>query len=165
MPPKVAPTKSLVFAFRAAALGNSRSSTPGTGATSPTQLAAVLQLLLTRLPPSQIQVAGARRSSSASSRRLQAERGLDPARECAGAACRFRRRDESNIDRDLFWECGLRYKGRATGPGAQTGRPGNAGRREFAWRRMLTGGLHRSPRQPTVRGRRADDFADRQAPS
>src|SRR5262249_34128177 len=108
MPRKVAPTKSFVFAFRAAAPGNSRSSTPGTGATSPTQLAAVVQLLLTRLPPSQTRVAGARRSSSASSQGRRDGCGVGFAWQRAEAAFRFRPKDENGMGGNLRWESGLR---------------------------------------------------------
>src|SRR5262249_21646567 len=104
MPRKAALLKSLVFVFRAATLGKTRSSTPGTGATSPTQLAGVLQLLLSGLPPSQTRVAGASRSSSASSRGRQGGRRVAFAWGRAAAAFRFRLRDENNMDRDLLLE-------------------------------------------------------------
>src|SRR5262249_41285820 len=102
MPRKVAPMKSFVFAFRAATLGNSRSSTPGTGATSPTQLAGVDQLLLSRLPPSQTRVAGARRSSRASSWGRQQGRRLIFAWGRAAGAFRFLFMDENNMARNLL---------------------------------------------------------------
>src|SRR5262245_1662723 len=103
MPRKAAPTKSLVLAFRAAVAGNCRSSTPGTGATSPTQLAAVLQLLLSALPPSQTRVTGARRSSSASSWGRKDGCPVGLARErAAAAAFRFRPEDENNMVRNLL---------------------------------------------------------------
>src|SRR6266852_8904928 len=99
---KVAPTKSFVFAFRAAVLGNSRSSTPGIGATSPTQLAAVVQLLSSRLPPSQTRVAGASRSSSASRQGRGNGRCGGFVWDRAETAFRFRPKDENNMDRYLL---------------------------------------------------------------
>src|SRR5215831_11501453 len=96
-PRKVAPTKSLVLAFRAAVAGNCRSSTPGVGATSPTQLAAVDQLLLSELPPSQTRVAGATRSSSASSQGRAEGRRVGLARGRAAAAFRFRLKDVNGM--------------------------------------------------------------------
>src|SRR5262249_17733044 len=119
-------TKSFVFAFRAAVPGNCRSSTPGPGATSPTQLAAVVQLLLSRLPPSQTRVAGARRSSSASSRGRREGGGVGFAWGRAEGAFRVRFEDENTMARNLLSECGLRYDGNAIAPGAQARRPGNA---------------------------------------
>src|SRR5262249_43959989 len=126
-PRKVAPTKSLVLALRAAVAGNSRASTPGTGAMSPTQLAAVVQLLLSRLPPSQTRVAGASRSSSASSRGRKEGRRRGRAWGRAEAAFRFRPEDENHMDGNLLLGSGRRYNGNAIAAGAQTGRPGNAG--------------------------------------
>src|SRR5262245_30028380 len=58
--------KSLTFVSRAAVVGKTRSS-PGCGATSPTQLAGVVQRLFAP-PPSQVTTAGARRSSRRVSR-------------------------------------------------------------------------------------------------
>src|SRR5262245_16522616 len=60
--------KSLTFASWAAPAGKTKSS-PGCGATSPTQLAAVVQLALPP-PPSQVATAGARRDSRRSRRRV-----------------------------------------------------------------------------------------------
>src|SRR5205823_13679142 len=60
--------KSLTLVSRAAPCGKTRSS-PGCGATSPTQLAAVVQLL-SGPPPSQVATAGARRVSRRSRRRV-----------------------------------------------------------------------------------------------
>src|SRR5262249_9529571 len=125
-PRKTAPTKSLVFVFRAAVVGNSRSSTPGTGATSPTQLAAVVQLLLSGLPPSQTRVAGASRSSSASTQGRAEGRRMGLAWGRAAAAFRFRLKNENTMARNLLWECSLRYNGSAIAPGAQTERRGGA---------------------------------------
>src|SRR5262249_61056145 len=109
--------------LRAAVAGNSRLSTPGTGATSPTQLAAVVQLLLSGLPPSQTRVAGATRSSSASSQGRRDGCGVGFAWGRAEAALRFRFEDENTMARNLLWECGLRYSGNAIGrvrrPGAR----------------------------------------------
>src|SRR5262245_3307556 len=126
MPRKAAPTKSLVLVFRAAVAGNCRSSTPGTGATSPTQLAAVDQLLLSGLPPSQTRVAGARRSSSGSSQGRAAGRRLGLAWGRAAAAPRFRFKNENTMARNLLRKCGPRYQGNTIGPGAQTRGPSNA---------------------------------------
>src|SRR5262245_19750074 len=127
MPTKAAPTKLFVFVFRAAVPGNSRESTPGVGATSPTQLAAVAQLLSTRLPPSQTRVAGARRSSNDSSRGRKGGRRVGFGRERAAPPFRFRPEDENNTARDLLWESGRRYNGRVIAAGAQTGPRGGAG--------------------------------------
>src|SRR5262249_117001 len=107
--------------------GNCRSSTPGTGATSPTQLAAVVQLLLSGLPPSQTRVAGASRSSSASSQGRKEGRRVGLAWGRTEAAIRFRPEGGNNMDRSRHWERGLRYNGNAIAPGAQTERQGGAG--------------------------------------
>src|SRR5262245_60276374 len=109
--------KSLVLVFRAAVAGNSRLSTPGTGATSPTQLAAVVQLLLSGLPPSHTRVAGASRPSSASSQGRAEGRRVAFARGRAGAAFQFRLKDVNGMGGNLRWERGLRYNGGTTRPG------------------------------------------------
>src|SRR5262249_46442751 len=110
-PRKVAPTKSLVLALRAALAGNCKSSTPGTGATSPTQLAAVDQLLFSGLPPSQTRVAGATRSSSTSSRGRAAGRRLGLGGGRAAGASRVRFKNEDTMGRNLLRERGLRDHG------------------------------------------------------
>src|SRR5262245_21078098 len=100
---------------------------PGVGAMSPTQLAAVAQLLLSRLPPSQTRVAGASRSSSASSLGRKEGRRVGFARERTEAAFRFRSGDENNMAGTSILESGSRYNGEAVAPGAQTERRGGAG--------------------------------------